>query len=419
MSGLRSTTYFYRTFWRRDLAYQEILEAEAETILQYLLEFDIDPLMFHQANLASYDGTHSLLSDLIERVLAKYNSLYGDVPICCLGMHEIGEAMAARAVFDAAEIQASLVHGSGLVLTSDRDVIVPITGIQAGETIELYASQHLSAVALRAHQPRKIPMSKLTDYEPVDDYREWCGRRMSQSQPTDQQRLHVAMITEGTYPFHFGGVSTWCHLLLGDLWDVDFTLISLVGSPDAELQFPLPSNVIDFRPIPLWGVREAAENRSRLGLTELLDAKARTSEQAITHEFIPQFRSFLHELYADKADLGRLAESIHGMYKFFVAHDFDRTLRSKAAWQCFLAETQEFFPRMAAQHGYPGAAFSLADVGRAMQWLYHWFFPLAQPLPKADVAHLAMAGLCTLIATAMKLEYGYVVHAHRAWHLSA
>lgn len=169
---------------------------------------------------------------------------------------------------------------------------------------------------------------------------------MSQSQPTDQQRLHVAMITEGTYPFHFGGVSTWCHLLLEDLWDVDFTLISLVGSPDAELQFPLPSNVVDFRPIPLWGVREAAENRSRLGLTELLNARARTSEQAITHEFIPQFRSFLHELYADKADLGRLAESIHGMYKFFVAHDFDRTLRSKAAWQCFLTETQEFFPRL-------------------------------------------------------------------------
>jgi polysaccharide biosynthesis protein PelF len=229
---------------------------------------------------------------------------------------------------------------------------------------------------------------------------------MMKSQPKDHQRLHVAMITEGTYPFQFGGVSTWCHLLLGDLRNVDFTLISLVGSPDAELQFPLPSNVIDFRPIYLWGVREAAENRSQLGLTELLDAKARTSGQAITYEFIPQFRSFLQELYADKANLGHLAESIHGMYKFFVTHDFDRTLRSKAAWQCFLAETQEFFPSAAAQYGYPGAAFSLADVGRAMQWLYHWFFPLAQPLPKADVAHLAMAGLCTLIATAMKLEYG-------------
>ena len=81
-------------------------------------------------------------------------------------------------------------------------------------------------------------------------------------------------------------------------------------------------------------------------------------------------------------------------------------LRSKAAWECFLAETQEFFPRVAAQYGYPGAAYSLADIGRAMQWLYHWLFPLAKQLPQADIAHIAMAGLCTLIATAMKLEYG-------------
>jgi len=160
---------FYRTFWQRDLAYLEILDKESEIILEYLLRFDIDPLMFHQANLVSYDGTHCLLSDLIRLVLAKYNSLYGDVPICCLSLHEIGEAMAARATFDAAEIQASLVYGKGLELTADRDVIVPITGIQAGETTERYASQYLSTVALRPHQRRRIPMSKLTDYEPADD----------------------------------------------------------------------------------------------------------------------------------------------------------------------------------------------------------------------------------------------------------
>jgi len=77
--------------------------------------------------------------------------------------------MAARATFDAAEIQASLVYGKGLELTADRDVIVPITGIQAGETTERYASQYLSTVALRPHQRRRIPMSKLTGYEPADD----------------------------------------------------------------------------------------------------------------------------------------------------------------------------------------------------------------------------------------------------------
>ena len=241
---------------------------------------------------------------------------------------------------------------------------------------------------------------------------------MSQSQPTDQQRLHVAMITEGTYPFHFGGVSTWCHLLLEDLWDVDFTLISLVGSPDAELQFPLPSNVVDFRPIPLWGVREAAENRSRLGLTELLNARARTSEQAITHEFIPQFRSFLHELYADKADLGRLAESIHGMYKFFVAHDFDRTLRSKAAWQCFLTETQEFFPRGCATW----LSWRLVQPGRCGQghaMALPLVFPVGATAPKGRCRPPCHGRAVHLDRHSDEIGIRQLVHAHRAWHLSA
>jgi hypothetical protein len=48
---------------------------------------------------------------------------------------------------------------------------------------------------------------------------------MSHDQSEDQERLNIALITEGTYPFHFGGVSTWCHLLIGDLSHIDFTLI--------------------------------------------------------------------------------------------------------------------------------------------------------------------------------------------------
>jgi hypothetical protein len=167
--------WFYRIFWRRDLTYREILDKESDMILANLLRFDIDPLMFHQANLVSYDGSHSLLSDLIEQVLAKYNSLFGDVPICCLSLHEIGEAMAVQAAFARAEVQASLVVGWGLVLTADRDVVVPITGIESGEGAELYASQTLSAVALQVHQRRVIPMSKLTGYEPADST-EYAGR---------------------------------------------------------------------------------------------------------------------------------------------------------------------------------------------------------------------------------------------------
>ena len=41
-----------------------------------------------------------------------------------------------------------------------------------------------------------------------------------------QKRPHVLLIAEGTYPYHFGGVSTWCHILIHDLPEVDFTLLN-------------------------------------------------------------------------------------------------------------------------------------------------------------------------------------------------
>ncbi|HSU80156.1 MAG TPA: DUF3492 domain-containing protein, partial [Candidatus Angelobacter sp.] len=36
-------------------------------------------------------------------------------------------------------------------------------------------------------------------------------------------KLKVLLTTEGTYPFHQGGVSTWCDLLVQKLHDIDFT----------------------------------------------------------------------------------------------------------------------------------------------------------------------------------------------------
>ena len=225
------------------------------------------------------------------------------------------------------------------------------------------------------------------------------------------------MVVEGTYPFHFGGVSTWCHMLVKELEHVRFTFISLVGDPSTERQFILPSNILDFRPIPIWGVRDAAKSRTSLATIEFFVGKFRNEEPAIEQVFIPEFQRFLHELYAEPADLDRLGRrSWH--VPLFLSHDFDRTMRSPAAWQCFLAETQEFFPRVAAQHGFSGAAFSLTDLTTAMRWLYHWLFPLSQRLPQADVVHTAMAGLCSLVAVTVA-RVRHAIYAHRARSLSA
>ncbi|HEX4932165.1 MAG TPA: hypothetical protein VFV33_03245, partial [Gemmatimonadaceae bacterium] len=41
----------YRSYWGRDLTYAELLDKESDVLLQYMLRGEIDPWMFHQANL--------------------------------------------------------------------------------------------------------------------------------------------------------------------------------------------------------------------------------------------------------------------------------------------------------------------------------------------------------------------------------
>ena len=159
--------HIYHHYWKRDLTYGEILDVEATVLLRYVVAFDIDPLMFHQANLRAYDGTHSLLSDLIDRVVRKYDLLFGDVPIVSLSMREIGQTMKDRAAYDAAEVEARLIVGTGLMITADRDVTVPITGVRVDETADFYAGQYTSSIPVKAHRRWLIPVAALQGFEPL------------------------------------------------------------------------------------------------------------------------------------------------------------------------------------------------------------------------------------------------------------
>src|SRR6185436_6580716 len=71
-------------------------------------------------------------------------------------------------------------------------------------------------------------------------------------------------------------------------------------------------------------------------------------------------------------------------------------------------------PVLAESTGYTVSRVSFGNLTSASQWIYHWLFPLSQPLPEVDVAHATMAGLCSLIAIVCKLEQGagFVLSEH-------
>jgi glycosyltransferase involved in cell wall biosynthesis len=242
------------------------------------------------------------------------------------------------------------------------------------------------------------------------------GVNVNQLIPTDDkiipsvndssEALKVMLVTEGTYPFHWGGVSTWCHLLIRDLPEVNFTVLSIAADPHIKPQITLLDNVVDFRPIPLWGIREATELNQNLSLVEVFKNKQHSSEEIVAEKFVPIFSNFIRDLFISDSEPELLGEYIHKMYRFFLEHNFDTVMHSKAVWNSFIEAVQQNFPQAAAHYGYPNAEFALLDITTSLQWLYHWFFPLANPLPKVDVTHTSMAGISTMIGIVTKLEYG-------------
>ncbi|HKQ98943.1 MAG TPA: hypothetical protein VJV75_13795 [Candidatus Polarisedimenticolia bacterium] len=141
----------YHAYWGRDLTYSEILDKESDVLLQYMLRGEIDPWMFHQANLRAYDGTRTLLGDLLDRVIGKFTRL-SNLPILSPNQVDLGKFMKERMQFNAGGVRASIAPADGTVtLSAASPVVVPVTGLCKG-TYETYGGQCISRVSLGAGQ---------------------------------------------------------------------------------------------------------------------------------------------------------------------------------------------------------------------------------------------------------------------------
>jgi uncharacterized repeat protein (TIGR01451 family) len=157
-----------------DSTYEQILDRESDTLLRYMLKFNVNPWMFHAANLRSYQSNtnQSTLSDLLDRVAAKYRSMFL-LPVRSPSQTEIGQIMEARMAYNAAlagGLGARMVYGTGgntieLRNPSGVSVVVPMTGVQAGGT--MYGGQSIATIALAPGQSLVLgdepPPSALAD----------------------------------------------------------------------------------------------------------------------------------------------------------------------------------------------------------------------------------------------------------------
>jgi glycosyltransferase involved in cell wall biosynthesis len=217
--------------------------------------------------------------------------------------------------------------------------------------------------------------------------------------------MRVLLTTEGTYPFHWGGLSTWCHALVHELPDIDFSLLAVSKDSSVKPLFDRPRNLVDFRAMPLWGVRSAWEvgRRSALGA---LRRRMRTTDEAIEREFLPAYVTVVGQLLGDKRDDHALAAALHQIYRFGLEHDFDAAFRSEPVWDSFGALALYRFPGIASDLGYEASTPTFAELMRGAHWLHHWLFPLSQPIAEVDIAHATMGGICSAVAVVCQREHG-------------
>jgi hypothetical protein len=158
-------------YWPTNLTYQQILGKESDVMLQYLLKWDIDPLMFHQPNtrnLGTAANPRSLQGDLINATLTKYRSMYS-LPILNVSQSEIGKRMADRMAYNKSGVTGAISKSTSgqctmtisTVSQAAIPVTGPVTGVPAGTTTESYGGQTISFVPLSAGQtvPLTLPAS--------------------------------------------------------------------------------------------------------------------------------------------------------------------------------------------------------------------------------------------------------------------
>jgi glycosyltransferase involved in cell wall biosynthesis len=196
--------------------------------------------------------------------------------------------------------------------------------------------------------------------------------------------MRVALVTEGTYPVHPGGVSAWCDQLVRTLPEVAFEVIALSGSGREPAAYR-PPRTVTVRRVGLWGRPPRARPLSGLALDlftgayrHLLEAVLRGGPQAPV--WFESAVWMLHELARDGSLTG--------------------ALRSQVAVEALL----DVWSRAPV----PDVTdpLTLADALIVTDLLEHFLRPLQLPAPSADLVHATANGPSILVGLTAKWQAG-------------
>lgn len=196
--------------------------------------------------------------------------------------------------------------------------------------------------------------------------------------------LEVTLLTEGTYPYIHGGVSTWCDHLVRGMPDVRFHILGITGTGEEPVVWPLPRQIASVSSVPMWGPTPEGRAPRGRALRRFLAGYERFLLSLLDPDFEHHFADELYELSEFALTGGSLTAALRT----------ERALRAlQGVWR---------LPFLATSGDRP----SLRDALDATDLLEHALRPLAVQPPARGVAHVATGGLAALPALAARRFHG-------------
>jgi glycosyltransferase involved in cell wall biosynthesis len=199
--------------------------------------------------------------------------------------------------------------------------------------------------------------------------------------------MRVALVTEGTYPLHAGGVAAWCDQLVRGLPDVRFEVVALSGSGREPFAYTPPGNVAGVRRVGLWARVPRGRPFGRTTTLRFVGAYAQMFEAVLRGG--PRAAEWFETALRDLRDLARRG-SLTG------------ALRSQLAVDVLL----DVWSRTPVPGAPTDVAMTLADALAVTDLVEHFLRPLQLPAVRADLVHATANGPGMLVGLTAKWSAG-------------
>lgn len=219
----------------------------------------------------------------------------------------------------------------------------------------------------------------------------------------DEQNLNILLTTEGTYPYHAGGVGTWCHTLIEHLSDVNFDIFAIESNSQVSQMYQLPENIGSNRLLLQWQGRD--HEIMSLGHRRFIRRWVRTSNRSVRYELVPLLERFFSQLVHGCPNPEEFSKTILGLNRYWRKRDYRRSFRNRYVW--------ESYRRAVDAASWPEEPTE-KQLTQGLTLIQNLFSIIAAVPPSADVTHSTAAAFCSIPAVILKEEAGtpFVLSEH-------